>query len=103
MITPVYRASRRGSIRMIGSIPPGRAKAPGRLHSVLAEERHDLLIEALDEAMLVGAGIGAERLGALDQDLVGIAAERDHGLGDELVERHGLLGLAAIHQIGADP
>jgi hypothetical protein len=46
----------------------------------MPEGREGLLIEAVDQGVLVGADIGAERLGAIHQNFVGIRAEHGYRL-----------------------
>jgi hypothetical protein len=55
------------------------------------EDCHHLGVETFDQAVLVTAGVGPERLGRVDQDLVGVGAEHRDGLVDELLQRQGLL------------
>jgi len=51
--------------------------------------------------MFLGAGIGAEGPRTFHQDLTRIGGEHRHRFRDELLQRHRLLGLAAVHQVGA--
>jgi hypothetical protein len=51
------------------------------------------LIEAIDERVLVRAGVAAERLGSFHHDLVGIGCKDRQRFCDELIERHRLRAL----------
>ena len=82
---------------------PHRGRRLSLLASNTREARRCKLVEAVDEAVLVRAGIGPEGFRTLHQDLVGIRAECCYCLCDELVKRHGLFGLSAVHEVGADP
>src|ERR1700730_8501115 len=67
------------------------------------EDCRHLRIEAVDQAVFVWAGVASKRLGGIDQDLVGVGPEHRDGLFDELLERHRLFGLLAVHEFGAHP
>ena len=70
------------------------ANFAARDETVLAsgEDCRHLRIEPVDQGVLVRAGIGSERLGCIDQDLVGVGPEQRDGLLDELSERHRVFG-----------
>ena len=63
----------------------------------------DDFLEFVEEGVLVGAGVVAQRLDALDQNFVGVGAEELHRFGDEIGERHGVGIVLAVEKIGLDP
>ena len=53
--------------------------------------------------MFCRAGFRAKRLRHLNKNLVLIGSKYLHCFTDELIQRHGLFGLLAIHQLRAHP
>ena len=53
--------------------------------------------------MFSGARIGSQRLRPFNQNLVSIRSKRVQSLGDELIQRHCLLGFLAVHEFCTHP
>src|SRR5579859_4420111 len=78
------------------------AAYPASSHSP-TEHFGELRIKAIDEGVLAGPRVRAERLRPFDQNLIHVRAEDSDRFVDEGVKRHRLFGFAAVHEVRAHP